>query len=310
MDRQTTDTETIDGHSLAKFLVVLTGLVAGFVAITHLADIDIVAVGPLYMFTPAIAGLVVCLHRGISLSSVGLCVGRKRWLALAAVLPLPVLVAITVLSLGVPGVAFDASLDLPAHVGLPSGPLWTLVAIAAMILIGATLNALLAFGEEFGWRGYLLWELAPLGFWKASVAIGAVWGLWHAPLVLAGHNYPSFPFIGVVAFTITCIAMAPLFTYIVVRSRSVLPAAIFHGVFNAVGFVAYAGTDSPLLRELVASEGGVIGVTVLAVIAFLIVISGTPRLTREFATTGVAASRVVEPAVQNSATTVQSPTER
>ena len=310
MNRTTTVQGTIDGRSLAIFLVVLSGLVAGFVAVTHLVGVDLVAVGPLYMFTPAIAGLVVCLHRGIPVSTVGLRLGRKRWLAVAAVLPLPVIGAVTLLSLGVPGVAFDSSVDLPAQVGLPSGPLWTLVAIVAIVLIGATVNALVAFGEEFGWRGYLLWELAPLGFWKASVAIGAVWGLWHAPVVLAGHNYPSFPFVGVVAFTITCIAMAPLFTYLVVRSESVLPAAIFHGVFNAAGFVAYAGTGDPLLRELVASEGGVVGVTVLAAIALLIAISGTPRLTRAFATTGVTASRDAEPTAPNSATSVPSSTER
>lgn len=277
--------ETINSRTLTEFLAILAGLVLGFSGITYLADIRIVAAGPLYMFTPAIAGLFVCLHNGLSFSTVGLRIGRRRWFALAAVLPLLLLGAITVLSLGVPGVTFDSSLDLPAHVGLPSGPFWTLIALGAMVVVGATVNGILAFGEEFGWRGYLLWELAPLGFWKASVAIGAVWGVWHAPLILAGHNYPSFPVIGVVAFTITCIALAPLFTYLVIRSQSMLPAAIFHGVFNAVGLVGYAGTDNAVLRQLVASEGGVIGVSVFTLIALGIALTGTPRLTRDFATT-------------------------
>lgn len=285
MARATSTPKTIDTRTLSEFLVVLTGLVLGFSGITYLADVHIVAAGPLYMFTPATAGLFVCLHNEISFSSVGLRIGRRRWLALAAVLPLPVLGTITALSLGVPGVTFDSSFDLPAQVGLPSGPFWTLVALGAMVVVGATVNGILAFGEEFGWRGYLLWELAPLGFWKASVVIGAVWGVWHAPLVLAGHNYPSFPVIGVFAFTITCIAMAPLFTYLVVRSQSVLPAAIFHGVFNAAGLVGYAGTDSSVLRQLVASEGGIIGISVFTLIALGIAITGTPRLTRDFATT-------------------------
>lgn len=283
MGRTTSAPETINTRNLTEFLVILTTLVLGFSSITYLVGVDIVAAGPLYMFTPAIAGLIVCLHNGLSLSSVGLRIGRRRWLVLAAVLPLPILGAITALSLGVPGMTFDSSLDLPAHFGLPSGPFWTLVALGGIVIVGATVNGILTFGEEFGWRGYLLWELAPLGFWKASLAIGAVWGIWHAPLIIAGHNYPSFPFIGVVAFTITCIAMAPLFTYLVICSRSVIPAAIFHGVFNAAGIVGYAGTDNPVLRQLVASEGGVIGVFVLTFIAFMIAITGTPRLTRDFA---------------------------
>lgn len=283
MTRPTQSTETIDTRNLAEFIGVLAALVLGFTAVTHVAGIDIVAVGPLYMFTPGIAGLVVCLHRGIALSDVGLRIGRRRWLALAAVLPLPILGSITVLSLAVPGVTFDSSLDMAAEVGLPSGPLWTLVALGVVVAVGATVNAIPGLGEESGWRGYLLWELAPLGFWRASLVIGTAWGAWHAPLVLAGRNYPSFPIVGVAAFTIACIAMAPLFTYIVVRSESVLPAAVFHGVFNAAGLVGYAATDDAVLRQLVASEGGVIGVTVFGLIALAIAVTGTPPLTRDFA---------------------------
>ncbi|USZ70431.1 CPBP family intramembrane glutamic endopeptidase [Natronosalvus halobius] len=283
MSRTTSTPETIDTRNLAEFLCILTVLTLGFTGVTHVTDIDLVAVGPLYMFTPGIAGLIVCLHNGIALSDVGLVIGRKRWLALAAILPLPILSAITALSIGVPGVTFDSSLDIAVEVGLPSGVFWALIAWGIVVVIGATFNAIFGFGEEFGWRGYLLWELAPLGFWKASLVIGAVWGVWHAPLILVGHNYPSFPIIGVGAFALTCIALAPLFTYIVIRSQSVFPAAIFHGVFNAVGLVGYAATDDAVLRQLVASEGGVIGMVVFAFIAFMIAITGSPRLTRNFA---------------------------
>jgi uncharacterized protein len=174
MSRTTSTPETIDTHNLTEFLGILTALSLGFTAVTHVTDIDLVAVGPLYMFTPGIAGLIVCLHNGIALSDVGLRMGRKRWLALAAVLPLPILSAITVLSIGVPGVTFDSTLDIAAEVGLPSGAFWALIAWGIVVVIGATFNAVFGFGEEFGWRGYLLWELAPLGFWKASLAIGAV----------------------------------------------------------------------------------------------------------------------------------------
>lgn len=286
MSRTISTPETIDTRNLTEFLGILAALTLGFAAVTHVTGADLVAVGPLYMFTPGIAGLIVCLHNGIALPDVGLRIGRKRWLALAAILPLPILSAITVLSIGVPGVTFDSTLDIAAEIGLPSGAFWALVAWGIVVVIGATFNAVFGLGEEFGWRGYLLWELAPLGFWKASLAIGAVWGVWHAPLILAGHNYPSFPIIGVGAFTIACIALAPLFTYIVIRSKSVLPAAIFHGVFNAVGLVGYTATGDDVLRQLVASEGGVIGITVFALIALTIAITEPPRLTRSFAKGG------------------------
>jgi membrane protease YdiL (CAAX protease family) len=39
-----------------------------------------------------------------------------------------------------------------------------------VVLIG-----LFGFGEEFGWRGYLLPKLMPLGRWKAYVLVGIIW---------------------------------------------------------------------------------------------------------------------------------------
>ena len=279
----TTTSNAIDSGRLTRFFGVLVALVIGFTAVVWAVDVSILAAGPLYMFTPAIAAVVVCRHAGISLSTVGLRIGRKRWLAIAAVIWLPLAGVIFVLSLGVPGVGFDSSVDVAAELGLPgSGPGWSIAAVGLMVAIGATVNAIFAFGEEFGWRGYLLWELSPLGFWKASLVIGTVWGLWHAPLIVAGLNYPSFPYVGVLMFTVVCIAISPLFTYLVLRGESVLPAAVFHGVFNAAGLVLVT-TESTVLRELVVGEGGVVGVFVFGLVALAIAVAGTPALTRAFA---------------------------
>lgn len=278
MAHTTESSDRVDRRNVLEFLTVLVGLVIGFVAFTQITGINIVALGPVYMFTPALSGLLVCLHKGISLPTVGLRIGRRSWLPIAAVLPVPILVLITGLSLGVPGVAFNPALDLAAELGLPSGPGWTLLALSVMVLIGATVNGVVALGEEFGWRGYLLSELAPFGFWPASLLTGTVWGLWHAPLIVTGHNYPSFPFIGIAVMTLTCIAMAPVYTFLVIRADSVLPAAVFHGVFNAVGIIGYTTTNDAVLRQLVASEGGLIGIIVFALIAAAMAVTKSPRL--------------------------------
>jgi len=42
-----------------------------------------------------------------------------------------------------------------------------------------------AFGEELGWRGYLLQKLLPMGTRKALLLHGAIWGAWHWPLLFA-----------------------------------------------------------------------------------------------------------------------------
>ena len=101
------------------------------------------------------------------------------------------------------------------------------------LLAGASINALFAFGEELGWRAYLLRALSHQSFWKGSFIIGAIWGLWHTPLILMGHNYPQHPIVGVGMMTIWCILLAPLFTYITMRAGSVIAAAVLHGMLNA-----------------------------------------------------------------------------
>jgi membrane protease YdiL (CAAX protease family) len=42
-----------------------------------------------------------------------------------------------------------------------------------------------AFGEELGWRGYLLPSLLPIGRRKALLLHGAIWGAWHWPILFA-----------------------------------------------------------------------------------------------------------------------------
>ena len=47
-----------------------------------------------------------------------------------------------------------------------------------------------AFGEEWGWRGYMMPKLTELmGKPAAIIAGGIIWGLWHALLTIEGHNF-------------------------------------------------------------------------------------------------------------------------
>lgn len=108
-----------------------------------------------------------------------------------------------------------------------------LIMVGQSLAAAVTINMLAALGEELGWRGYLHDELIPRGFWKCSLLTGVIWGLWHAPLILQGHNYPDFPVLGVFLMTVWCILLSPLFTLIREKSGSVIAAAIAHGSLNA-----------------------------------------------------------------------------
>ena len=113
---------------------------------------------------------------------------------------------------------------------------WGVIAVTLLsgLLAGVTLNALLAFGEEVAWRGFLMKELRGRRFLAAALWIGVVWGLWHAPIVLNGHNYPQHPVAGVFMMVAFCLLLTPMLMYFRQKSGSVVVAAIIHGTFNAV----------------------------------------------------------------------------
>ncbi len=53
-----------------------------------------------------------------------------------------------------------------------------------VLLMGVVMLPLGPLGEEFGWRGYLLPALqSHRGALTASVILGAIWAVWHLPLI-------------------------------------------------------------------------------------------------------------------------------
>ncbi|MCX8094720.1 MAG: CPBP family intramembrane metalloprotease [Caldisericia bacterium] len=119
--------------------------------------------------------------------------------------------------------------------------------VLQVIIVGSTINALVALGEEIGWRGYLVNNLIHKGFLKASFIIGFVWGIWHLPLILMGLNYPESKYIGIFMMILFTILLSPIMVYISLKSKSIINASIFHGVMNSIGGLHFillkGGTD-------------------------------------------------------------------
>lgn len=153
---------------------------------------------------------------------------------------------------------------------LPPPGVYVAVTIVGAFVAAYTINGAVALGEELGWRGWLLGALAPLGRVRAVLATGAVWGLWHAPLIAMGYEYNhQIPTIaGVALFTCFAMAVGTGLAWLRVRSASVLPCAVAHGAVNGA-----AGIPSMLLPAgatwamATSSLVGVIGVLLLAGLA-------------------------------------------
>lgn len=251
---------------------------------------------PAMMLTPGIAALIVVFLGRTPRTSRARFLGlwplrpakRVVWMTLAALFGT---LGIGFASVGVAALCGWVTLDLVDFSGfvalneaaLPEGmdpdilpPPGLLIALQlAMLPLGAVLNSLLALGEELGWRGWLLPALRPLGTWPALVLSGAIWGVWHAPLTLLGHNYGLFDWRGVALMTVNCVLWGVLFGWLRLRTGSVWPAVLAHGALNAVGNVlllfAAAGGE---VRVEFASVAGVAGWIVVGLVVAGLALTG------------------------------------
>lgn len=115
---------------------------------------------------------------------------------------------------------------------------------------GATVNALVAIGEEMGWRAYLTPSLIEhVGILTAIIIVGIVWGLWHAPIVISTRNFIKkiFPWISIkqvlINYAISCIILSYPLYLLLISSGSVLPPAAFHGTINALWQISQFVTE-------------------------------------------------------------------
>ncbi|WP_432789852.1 CPBP family intramembrane metalloprotease [Brevibacterium sp. K11IcPPYGO002] len=140
-----------------------------------------------------------------------------------------------------------------------------------LMLAGSVSNCFVTIGEEFGWRGWLLTSLRPLGTWPALLIVGVVWGLWHAPLILLGYNFNRPDITGLGLMVGGCIIVGILFGWLRLRTGSVWPAVFAHAALNgstgmllALVIDAGASTPDPALMTLLGVSGWIISAVVIA----------------------------------------------
>ena len=271
------------------FLALAYGIAWGLCGIAWVAGVRagsplFLAFASVVMLAPLASALIVSAARpsGRPLREVLAIRFRMGWRGcLLAWLVFP---AVAILALGLalllPGVSYDPTMSqvlerltrglspekieevrrIAAASPAPSLAITLLQGLAA----GLTINALFAFGEEAGWRGFLVRELSGSTFLSASLFTGAVWGLWHAPLILQGHNYPEHPVLGVFLMTAFCFLVSPIFLYIRLKTRSTIAAAIAHGTMNGTAGLAIL----PLAggSDLSIGMTGLVGFIALAVL--------------------------------------------
>jgi membrane protease YdiL (CAAX protease family) len=175
---------------------------------------------------------------------------------------------------------FDLSMQWAREAGLIPAPWatdpWTVVTSQVVLysLLWAPLSMFLMFGEEFGWRAYLLPKLMPLGPRRAVLLMGAIWAVWHWPAIFLGYEYGfgywGAPVVGPLLFVLVLMFESPFYAWVTLRSGSVWPAAIGHAVNNAAALLMVYFLRGGWDQLIGPNTVGIVGSLGYALLALLI----------------------------------------
>jgi membrane protease YdiL (CAAX protease family) len=103
--------------------------------------------------------------------------------------------------------------------------------LATVGVLGSCISAL---GEELGWRGFLVPQLAKVtSFPRVALISGAVWALWHYPIILfAGYHGTGPLWYSVVCFTVMVLGISFVFAWMRLKSGSVWTGMLLHASHN------------------------------------------------------------------------------
>jgi membrane protease YdiL (CAAX protease family) len=159
--------------------------------------------------------------------------------------------------------------------GLRYAPQVTASQVVVTVPILLISSCLFAFAEEFGWRGFLLQQLSPLGVRRALLLSGVCWFLWELPLVVFGLldatliqiNLP----VTLALHFLQTLSVGIAFGYLRLRFGSIWLPTFAHGLLNTLGAFAffYFAEENPFIGDF----AGYIGTSLLVVLAGLLLVA-------------------------------------
>lgn len=144
------------------------------------------------------------------------------------------------------------------------------------IFFGPIVNFFTCFGEEWAWRGYMVPKMAEnMKTIPMLLVSGVIWGLWHAPLTIVGHNYGmgylGYPFTGILAMSLFCTVIGVFMSYITLKTKSSIPAVLAHGSMNSIGAIGMYFTFDGGNPFVGPAPTGVIGMVAFIVVDIFLV---------------------------------------
>lgn len=242
----------------------------------------------LIMFIPGLSAFIVrkfITREGFG--DAGLRFGRRSYYLIAWLLPVILSVVTISVAVALRQAQFDFSLSQLMEImaerapekPLPSpGSLLFTIFVSSMTM-AVIVNSIFTFGEEFGWRGYLLMRLLPKGELQAMVLTGIIWGIWHTPLILMGFNYPGHPVLGIGLMIVFCVLLSIIFGWLRLASDSIFTPTIAHASLNgpAMALLVVLKGHNVIISTLL----GLIGFAVMGSFSAWLYFSGRLRTTTD-----------------------------
>lgn len=211
------------------------------------------------------------------LKSLGLRFGKKRYMFIYPMLMFIIVIFTYFITYLITPKTFISISELSgalSELSIGFGTMPIFLQVVSIFLLNSVLGNVIILpvilGEEIGWRSFLYPKLEKL-YRKSSLLIGGViWGIWHAPMILMGHNYPSAPFLGILMMLLFSIPMGIILYYFYRKSGSIITVALCHGVLNQTASTVMIFVQENTFNPIVHGATGLIGIMVFVIIAFII----------------------------------------
>jgi membrane protease YdiL (CAAX protease family) len=191
------------------------------------------------MWCPGLAALVTCKLLRRDPSTLGWNWGKTRYQVSCYLIPLAYGTAsYAFVWLSGFGGFYNKPFVALVSKDLGLGPMPPWLTISLYFLFTATISVIMdvatVLGEEIGWRGFLVPELAKRhGFAATATISGLIWAFWHYPLLLLGDYHPETPvWYYLPLFTLLLPVINFVWTWMRLKSGSLWPGVVLHAAHN------------------------------------------------------------------------------